>query len=237
MNVRLRQAAVAVLGAVLCGVMVLLGLWQMQVFESQRSDSTAARAAGAPVDLESNLYQGRVGDLYGRRVTASGSYVAGADQLVGTAYPLRVVSAFRTTGGRTLAVVRGTVAEGQSVPAAPTGRRTVGGIILPSESETARPSPAHLPAGTRPTLQLQELVQSWAPPLLDGYVTLPAADSAAQGLGEAVAKVPDTEGGRVRNQGYALQWWAFAAFGAAATVVGVRQIGRSARFEAEHEAL
>ena len=226
MNLRARQALVAVLGAALCVLMVFLGLWQMQVFESQKSDSTAARAAAAPVDLESNLVDGKVGDLYGRPVSATGTWVKGSDRLVGTSYPLRVVTALRTPRGNTVAVVRGTISSGTTAPAAPSGTQTVSGIVLPSEADDTSTSKSSLPASVRPTLQLQELVQDWPSPLLDGYITQEASQSAAQGLGTAVAKVPDTEGGRVRNQGYALQWWAFSAFGAAATVVGVRSMGR-----------
>lgn len=231
MTTRLKQLLVALLGGVLCLVMVFLGLWQMQVFESQKSDTTAQRASAPARDLEQNLVDGRVGDLYGRRVEASGSYLPAAQHLVGTNYPLRVVSAFRTTGGRTLAVVRGTVAQGQSVPRPPAGVQRVSGVILPSEQTSPGQSAAGLPAGTFPTLRLEQLVQDWPSPMLDGYVTLAGEQSTAQGLGIATVVIPDTEGGRVRNQGYALQWWAFAAFGALVTAAGVRAVGRSARPE------
>ncbi len=226
MSLRLQQMLVALVGAALCIFMVFLGLWQMQVFESQKSDTTAVRAAAPAVDLETNLYQGKVGDLYGRRVIVRGTWLDSPDELVGTKYPLRVVSPFRTVNGRTLAVVRGTVTEGQKASDAPVGVQEISGIILPSEEDVPASVKNPLPTTVRPALQLQELVQVWPAPMLDGYITLTVDQSARQGLGEATVKVPDTQGGRVRNQGYAMQWWAFAAFGAVATVVGVRSMGR-----------
>jgi len=58
-----------------------------------------------------------------------------------------------------------------------------------------------------------------------GFITLPAADSAAQGLGTAVVALPSGSGS-IQNIGYALQWWVFAAFGAFMTVRFIRALGR-----------
>ena len=60
------------------------------------------------------------------------------------------------------------------------------------------------------TLRVQELAQTWPSPLVGGYVTLSAADSAAQGLAEAPLLLPAAEGSPT-HRGYALQWWVFAA--------------------------
>ena len=38
--VRIKQVFIILFGVILAGVMVFLGLWQMNVFESQRDDST-----------------------------------------------------------------------------------------------------------------------------------------------------------------------------------------------------
>ena len=223
MTVRLKQLLVAVLGYGLALVFVFLGLWQMQVFESQKSDTTAQRAAEPARDLESNLTEGKVGDLYGRRVRASGTYLPEQQYLVGTEQPLRVLTALRTDAGRTLAVVRGTV-NGTTIPAPPAGRQTVEGIILPSQSSVTGPPADGVPANALGSVRMEQLVQLWPSPMLDGFVTLSAELSQQQGLGATEAPVPDVEGGRVRNQGYALQWWAFAGFGAILVTIAIRNL-------------
>ncbi|GAA1397578.1 SURF1 family protein [Luteococcus peritonei] len=224
MTQRLKQLLVALGGGAICLLFVFLGLWQMQVFESQKSDSTAQRAAEPPRELEANLTaEGKVGDLYGRTVTVSGHYLPAAQHLVGTERPLRVLTAFRTDQGRTLAVVRGTT-DADEAPAPPTGQQTVEGIILPTQGSDGGPVSTEVPAGTMSTVRLEQLVQEWPTPMLDGFVTLKPALSEQQGLVSTEAPVPDTEGGRVRNQGYALQWWAFAGFGAVLTTIAVRNL-------------
>ncbi|MEL4356435.1 MULTISPECIES: SURF1 family protein [unclassified Luteococcus] len=225
---KIKQLLVALLGGALTLFMVFLGLWQMQVFQSQADGSAAQRAAAPAVDLEQSLTGGKVGDLYGRQVTTTGQYLPGKQVLAGTEYPLQVVSAFRTNQGHTVAVVRGTVGQGQAVPAAPAGAQQVTGLILPTQSRGTQPVPAGAPAGTLASVRLEQLAQLWPAPMLDGFITQPGEPARAQGLGEAVPVIPDVGGGTTRNRGYALQWWAFAAFGAVATAAGVRAVGRSA---------
>ena len=41
--VRIKQVFIILFGVILAGVMVFLGLWQMNVFESQQDNSTQAR--------------------------------------------------------------------------------------------------------------------------------------------------------------------------------------------------
>ena len=157
MTVRLKQLLVAVLGYGLALVFVFLGLWQMQVFESQKSDTTAQRAAEPARDLESNLTEGKVGDLYGRRVRASGTYLPEQQYLVGTEQPLRVLTALRTDAGRTLAVVRGTV-NGTTIPA-PQARAPVSIGTLPTRVPAAQPGPP--PTGSRLTRWAASGWNSW----------------------------------------------------------------------------
>lgn len=223
MTQRLKQVLVALGGYGLCLVFVFLGLWQMQVFQSQKSDSTAVRAAAPARDLESNLNNGRVGDLYGRKVSVSGTFLPTDQVLVGTESPMRVLTALRTTGGHTVAVVRGTV-PGNTIPAPPTGVQKVDGVILPTESSTAGEVAPGAPAGSLASVRLERLVQQWPTPMLDGYITQLPEQSTAQGLGTSQPPIPDVEGGRVRNQGYALQWWSFAAFGAVIITIAIRSL-------------
>jgi len=74
-------------------------------------------------------------------------------------------------------------------------------------------------------VRLPVLAQFWPQQLLPGFITLPAAASAAQGLDTAVVALPSGSGS-IQNIGYALQWWVFAAFGAFMTVRFVRALGR-----------
>lgn len=76
MSLRVRQALVIVVGVVVAGVMVWLGLWQLQVFTDQGNASIAARAEQPAVPvLEHVGPDGTVGDIYGKPVTASGHYL------------------------------------------------------------------------------------------------------------------------------------------------------------------
>ncbi|MEL4504837.1 SURF1 family protein [Luteococcus sp. H138] len=228
MTTKIKQLVIALLGGALCLFMVFLGLWQMEVFQSQADGSAAQRAQAPAVDLESNLVAGKVGDLYGRQVNVTGSYLPGKQVLVGTDHPLQVVSAFRTSKGHTLTVVRGTVPQGSRAPAAPTGQQSITGVILPSQSRGTVPAPSDAPSGTLTSVRLEQLAQTWPEPMLDGFVTQKGELATAQGLGVAEPAIPDVGGGKTRNRGYALQWWAFAAFGAVATAAGVRSVGRNA---------
>ena len=135
---------------------------------------------------------------------------------------------------------------GSPLPAPPPGELELTGIFLPSEAAAAatEPDEAQLPTtadpdeaqppttaepdeapGTLGTVRLAALAQLWPQQLLPGFVTLPASESVAQGLGEAKLALPSGEGS-VQNAGYALQWWVFAAFAAFMTYRFVRTIGR-----------
>nr|WP_300147399.1 SURF1 family protein [Propionicimonas sp.] len=222
MGIRVRQWLVAVLGTAVCVAMLGLGLWQMRVFEDKENESAALRAQQPPVALLDLVNtDGTVGDVYGKRVTVEGRYLPEQQLLVvGEDGTLRVLSAFEVDDGRVLPVVRGTVASGAAAPTPPAGRITQGGIFLPSEAGAEH----SVPAGALPSVRLPALAQDWPQQLLPGFVTLPAQDSAAQGLGEATVSLPTGEGS-IQNIGYALQWWVFAAFGAFMTVRFVRALG------------
>lgn len=228
MSTRLKQVLLGAGGVLLASVFVFLGLWQMEVFRSQGQQSVEELANQPTVALEQHLDAGRAGgELYGRTVSVSGTWLD--DQvLVGEGYPARLVQAFRTEGGRTIAIARGTVTAGQKAADAPAGLQELTGILLPTQAAQAAGS--GLPSGSLGSVQLDVLAQQWPAPLLDAYLTLRADSPAAQGLGEAPVIVPDQRG-NVRNEGYALQWWAFAVFGLVLTWVGVKRLGRTDRTE------
>jgi hypothetical protein len=144
--------------------------------------------------------------------------------------------------------VRGVLVTGSTgLPAPPAGELTQTGIFLPSEASAlvatvaepnptmaepnptmAEPDPTVAEPDEAPELgsvRLAALAQTWPQHLMPGFITLSAADSASQGLGEAKLALPSGEGS-IQNAGYALQWWVFAAFAAFMTWRFVRTIGR-----------
>ncbi|HMR50342.1 MAG TPA: SURF1 family protein [Arachnia sp.] len=208
MSLRLRQALVILAGVVVAAAMLSLGLWQMAQFQRSTLDVAAQRAEMETVPLADNVRaDGTVEDIYGRYAEVSGAFLPGYEVLVGTESPLRVATAFEMTDGRILAVVRGSVEPGAAVPPAPSGPQEIVGVFLASDAapEPGAESPADLA-----TLRLQQLAQEWPVGLVGGYLTLGDADSAAQGLAPAEVVLPEGEGSAM-HQGYAMQWWVFAA--------------------------
>lgn len=221
---RRRQALIWLLGLVVTTVMLGLGLWQMQTFRSQGQDAMRARMTQPAVPLESVLQVGQIPqDGYGRPVTVRGVYLPQQQLLIpeqDDSGRFRVLTALRLADGTVLPVVRG-VSAGPTPPPPPGGEVTQTGLLLPTEAEPTRT----LPAGQLGTVRLQRLVQLWPDQLMPGFLSLDAAGAGAQGLTAAVVDVPSAAG-QARNNGYALQWWIFAAAAIAATVKLSRDAGR-----------
>lgn len=228
-SVRLTQFLLVTLGLVLAVVMTGLGLWQMNVFESQRASTAQARASQQPVMWSGNQQRhSEAGDVYGRRVQVTGSYLKDTQVLVGTSYPLRVVTGLRMTSGEVIPVVRGQVSQVSKVAAPPSGTVTLVGVLLASDAQpTEAQSPSvHMPASILPALRLEVLAQSWPEPMVPGYITLGKDDAARGGMQAATLPLPKTDGG-ARNRSYALQWWAFAAFALGMSIVFARAAGKN----------
>lgn len=224
MGVRARQWLIAVVGTALTVAMLWLGLWQMRVFEDKENESAAARATQPPAPLlDFVTADGTVGDIYGKPASVTGHYLASQQARVLSADgTTRVLSAFELADGRVLAVVRGVLPAGvTAIPAPPAGELEQSGVFLPSE-----PGRDTVDSATElGSVRLPTLAQFWPQQLLPGFITLPAATSAAQGLETAVVALP-SGAGSIQNIGYALQWWVFAAFGAFMTVRFIRALSR-----------
>ena len=224
MGVRAKQWLIAVVGAVLTVAMLWLGLWQMRVFEDKENESAAARAAQPAVPLlDFVAADGTVGDIYGKPASATGRYLPSQQaRVVAEDGTVRVLTALQLADGRVLAVVRGVLPPAMAtIPEPPGGEVTPAGIFLPSEAGTDSAD-----SGTElRSVRLAALAQFWPQQLLPGFITLPAADSAAQGLIPAVVALPSGSGS-IQNVGYALQWWVFAAFSAFMTVRFIRALSR-----------
>ncbi|WP_051208161.1 SURF1 family protein [Propionicicella superfundia] len=218
-----RQALVLAVGVAAAAVMSLLGLWQMRVFMDQGSASAEERAHLAPVALSSVVApDSSVSDGYGRPVTATGTYLP--DQQVvarDSDGRVRLVAALRLADGRVLPVVLGVPGDGGEVPV-PEGDASVTGVFLASD-KTPDPAPS-LQSGEVAAVRLPVLAQRWPQQLMPGYLTLGSDDAAALGLSGASLALPEGEGS-IRNEGYAVQWWAFAAFAIGISLKIARDIG------------
>lgn len=220
MSAQAKRVALGALAVFLAGVFVCLGLWQMRSYEESTRDVSAERAAEQAVPLIDQVAaDGASTDIYGKPVTVTGTYDPTHQVLVGTEHPLRVATALELPDGRYVAVVRGTT-DDESVSEAPTGEQSFEAIFLASDKAAEDPAAADADLAT---LRIQTLAQEWPSPLLGGYVTLSAEDSAAQGLGAAELELPEAEGSAT-HRGYALQWWVFAAGALAFGFYGVRGI-------------
>nr|WP_294693703.1 SURF1 family protein [uncultured Friedmanniella sp.] len=209
--IRLRQALVILVGLGVAGVMVMLGLWQLEVYQAQGEDRARSRAALPPVEVSSVARAGEpVSDGYGRPVSVQGRYLADAQALVpvqGRPGGYRVVTALRLANGDVLPVVRGLTTSDSTPPRPPPGPQGGTGLLLPSEEAPT----GDLPPGQISSVRLPTLAQTWPGPLVSGYVTLGGREAAAQGLDPAPVELPEASG-RLRNGAYALQWWVFAGF-------------------------
>ena len=220
---RLRALLVVLLGVALAAGMVTAGLWQLRVYQRQGVEAAARRAAEPPVPLTEVAPAGApVRDGYGRTVTFRGSYEARHQVLVPVADrtdAYRVLTLLRQGDGSAVAVVRGLVTETAAAPPPPEGPQSSSGILLPSEE------PANSAGGSEglDSIRVAQLAQRWPGPLVDGFVTLSAAEASAQGLEPAVVALPEGRG-RLRNAAYALQWWLFAAFTAVMAVRIARDV-------------
>lgn len=212
---RLQQVGVLALGLLVAAIMVALGWWQVQVFQTQGIEASRQRAAEAPVPLESVAVAGAaVQDGYGRTVAATGTYLRDQQLLVpqpGSADTFRVLSALQLPDGSVLPVVRGVVrgnASSVALPPAPAGSLAQQGVLLPSEEAAATELTA---AGQLGAVRIPALTQVWAQPMVDGFLVLAGPYAEAQRLEPAPLDLPESEG-RFRNGAYAIQWWIFAAF-------------------------
>lgn len=222
----MRASAIVVLavGLVVAAVMVVLGLWQMQVFLNQGNTEARERAEGKPVPIGSVVGDDNtVSDGYGRPVSFTGTYLPSQQVIARDADgSQRVVAAVELSDGRVLPVVLG-VMKADDPPSAPSGPVTATGVLLASDG-VPDPAPS-LGEGEIDGVRLSALAQVWSQQLLPGYVTLDAAGSRALGLQPASLDLPAGDGS-LRNEGYALQWWVFAVFAIVIAIKVARDLQR-----------
>jgi surfeit locus 1 family protein len=208
---RFKQALVIALGIALATVMVVLGLWQLEVYHRQGAAAAARRASAPPLALSSVAQPGGSAmNGYGRSVAFEGTYDPALQLLVPAADgsgQFRVLSGLRQADGSVVAVVRGIVSE-PTAPPPPSNPVQQVGVLLPTEEHAPD---TDLPSGQIASVRLPALAQHWPGPLIDGFVTLSSSDATSQGLAAAPLQLPESPG-RIRNGAYVGQWWLFAAF-------------------------
>ncbi|HET7328827.1 MAG TPA: SURF1 family protein [Nocardioidaceae bacterium] len=190
--------------------MVVLGMWQLGAYGERQQVSAQQQADRPPVPIDDVLGpdDAFTAEADARTVTVTGSY--GEQQFLvdgDDAQTPWLVTPLRTATGSSVLVVRGYA--GQPAPP-PAGAVTVSGSLLPSQPREDDPAPGD---GVEPSVAIARLVADVDTDLYSGFVVLedqrPPAD-----LATVTPPTPDpsfTAG--IRNLMYALQWWAFAAFG------------------------
>lgn len=230
MNKRRQQVLIWSVGILVTAVMLGLGLWQMDSFRQQGREALISRMHEPAVLLTEVVPAGQMPpDAYGRTVTAHGVYLEDQQLLIPDDHDPathRVLTALELADGRVVPVVRGTSSGILTSP--PAGEVEVRGVLLPSEAEPT----SELPAGQLGTIRLPRIQQLWEQPLVPGFIVADAPLAQAQGLNPAQITLPNNAG-HARNQGYALQWWIFAAAAIAATVKLSRDAAKGTGFMAK----
>ena len=238
MGVRGRQVFFVGIGVVCAIVMGMLGVWQMQRSVDSGAAGIRQRAEQAPVALLENInVDGTVGDVYGKPVTVSGSYLLGQELLVpGSDGSWRVLTAFQVADGRVVPIVRGSVSDTNGVPSPPTGPRPETGLFLPGAGHADGPGSGQVGSGQIGSVRMPLLAQKWPQQLTPGFVTLDAEHARAQRLVPASVTLPKGEKS-FNNGSYAIQWWLFAAFALGMGIKLAADAGRRERRRLESDAL
>ncbi|MGW6454786.1 SURF1 family protein [Streptomyces sp. NPDC055078] len=199
---------------------IFMGTWQLGRFEDRMASHQDAKREPTPderravpldellpVDKETSGRQAVTKGRYGEQFVVPGRELDGERGSY-------VLSLLRTDGGWTLPVVRGWLAEGRPVPAAPVGEVTVTGALQASENAGTDGvhSTGGLPSGQLGMISASALVNLVPDDVYDAWVTLTEADD---GLVPVPATAPEGSGLDLKafqNLGYSGEWFVFAAF-------------------------
>jgi surfeit locus 1 family protein len=200
-------------------VCVVLGLWQLGVYESEQADQQDALASATPVPLTTALGPdaGLTNEFLGAPVTAEGQYAPDAQQFLVSDRSRQgrsgywVVSPLLLDNGSAILVVRGWTPKA-SAPPVPTTPVTVTGALQPGEEPGADSLPG--PDRIVDSIRIPSLVGVMPFDLYSAMLIRTAEEpKPTDGLAPvdpSAPNVPWTDG--LRNLAYALQWWVFAAF-------------------------
>jgi cytochrome oxidase assembly protein ShyY1 len=196
----------------------LLGVWQLDAWQTRRADEARDLTRADPVALSSVMgpddpFPGRsVGQpvtLEGEWVETGTVFVSGRDHDGHDGYWMVTPLAIGGADQPALPVVLGWVADPASAPAPPVGSADLVGWLQPPEAGGAvDDDPGD---DVLPRLRIADLVQLVGQDLYGGYAV---AQQGVSGLPAAdLVELPDA--GRftaVRNLFYAIEWWVFGGF-------------------------
>jgi cytochrome oxidase assembly protein ShyY1 len=212
------------LALAIAAVMSVMGVWQLDVYQSKTASATAKRADAAPVALQSlfSIDEGLPSKAVGRRVTVDGTWGPAADQVFiadrqqGSADGFWVVSPVKLdgSGAGAVMVVRGWVPSvSDPAAAAPTGPVRLSGAVVASEAEDSSDDAAK--GRVLSSLRIPTIVHLVDYRVYDAFVIQSSIDSGVvPSPAPAVVPppAPPTDHAGLRNIAYAFQWWVFAAF-------------------------
>ncbi|WP_219472351.1 SURF1 family protein [Nonomuraea rhizosphaerae] len=205
---------------------ILLGRWQLGVFEESGRPHAAVDPAPVPVATLSQVGAQLTGEAVSRRVSAQGVYDSSRQLLVADRQPdvdapggrasrgegYWVLTPLKLDDGTLMPVVRGWTAEPAEPVAAPEGRVEVAGRLRPQESsDSVQRRTESLPEGQVLTVSTGELINLWSgQKVRNGYVV---AQPPSGALTQVKVSAP-VVGGELtwRNLAYAANWWIFAGF-------------------------
>ena len=205
----------AVVALVFC---VVMGLWQLGVYDSRHESERADQQAVPRVAL-TDLWspdEPFTSRLNHRPVTIDGVFAPAEDQVwvVDKDQDGRtgawLLAPLQVAGGETMMVVRGWSAQTGAFPEVPTGTVTVQAVLEPGEGNAAAYDAERRTIGS---VRIPTLINETPYDLYSGFAI--STDTAAAG---GLALVPPPEPGDVswtvglRNLAYALQWWVFGLF-------------------------
>lgn len=200
---------------------VLLGFWQLGVYQNHQDQSRRTKAGVSAVPLSSVWKPSEVftSDQLNRKVTVTGRFEPARQQFwvtdkTGTDGKQKTNGVWLvapvTVDGRALLVVRGWAERAGELPAVPTGTATFTAVLQASEDPQG--SGFDTTNRTIGSLQVPALINVLPYQLWSGYAI--STTKAVSG-GLSPATVPSQSASwsaGARNLGYGLQWWVFVGF-------------------------
>ncbi|MCL8249895.1 SURF1 family protein [Aeromicrobium fastidiosum] len=212
-----------VLGVVAVVFCVLMGLWQMGVYDSRQHDEQADKREVPRVAL-TDLWTPDTPftrDLNHRPVTVEGSFAPADEQIWVTPKELDgrdgawLLAPLQVAGGDTLLVVRGWSSETGAFPDVPAGRVVVEAVLEPGEPAEAGARSFDPGERTIGAVRIPSLINEVPYDLYSGFAI--STDAATAGSLDLVPPPqPDDVSWTVglKNLAYAMQWWVFGLFAA-----------------------
>jgi cytochrome oxidase assembly protein ShyY1 len=217
-----RWLGLLALALAIAAVMTVMGIWQLDVYQSKTAAATAHRAAADPVPLESlfSIDEGLPSKAVGRRATVDGTWGPAADQVF-IADRLQdgrngfwVVTPLKVSDTGAVMIVRGWVPSvTDPAAAAPSGPVRLTGSVVASEAEDSSDDAAK--GRVLSSLRIPTIVHLVNYRVYDAFVVQTAVDAGAvpsPAPATVVPPPPPTDHAGLRNVAYAFQWWIFAAF-------------------------